>query len=67
MMNLEGAKEEEKKNIMEGLSLAKVSEMIDILIEKEDMKELKLLKDHLIQYKTEVEQKIKQKKKIEHE
>ena len=67
MMNLEGTKEEEKKNIMEGLSLTKVSEMIDILIEKEDMKELKILKDHLIEYKTQVEQKIKEKKKIEHE
>ena len=67
MMNLEGTKEEEKKNIMEGLSLTKVSEMIDILIEKEDMKELKILKDHLIEYKTQVEQKIKEKKKIKHE
>ena len=67
MMNQEGTKDEEKKNIMEGLSLTKVSEMIDALIEQEDMKELKLLKDHLIKYKTEVEQKITQKKKIEHE
>lgn len=48
---------------MEGLSLTKVSEMIDALIEQEDMKELKLLKDHLIKYKTEVEQKITQKRK----
>ena len=67
MMNSEGTKEEEKKNIMEGLSLTKVSEMIDTLIEKEDMKELKILKDHLIKYKSEVESKIKDKKKIEHE
>ena len=67
MMNPEGTKEEEKKNIMEGLSLTKVSEMIDTLIEKEDMKELKILKDHLIKYKSEVEDKIKEKKKIEHE
>ena len=67
MMNPEGSKEEEKKNIMEGLSLTKVSEMIDTLIEKEDMKELKILKDHLIKYKSEVEDKIKEKKKIEHE
>ena len=67
MMNSEGTKEEEKKNIMEGLSLTKVSEMIDTLIEKEDMKELKILKDHLIKYKSEVEDKIKEKKKIEHE
>ena len=67
MMNQEGTKEEEKKNIMEGLSLTKVSEMIDTLIEKEDMKELKILKDHLIKYKSEVEDKIKEKKKIEHE
>ena len=38
-MNAEGTKEEEKKDIMEGLSLTKVSEMIDSLIEQEDMKE----------------------------
>ena len=67
MMNQEPPKEEEKKDIMEGLSLTKVSEMIDTLIEKEDMKELKILKDHLIAHKTEVEKKIKEKKKIEHE
>lgn len=67
MMNAEGTKEEEKKDIMEGLSLTKVSEMIDSLIEQEDMKELKILKDHLIKYKSEIEQKIKDKKKIEHE
>ena len=66
-MNAEGTKEEEKKDIMEGLSLTKVSEMIDSLIEQEDMKELKILKDHLIKYKSEIEQKIKDKKKIEHE
>ena len=62
MMNQEPTKEEEKKDIMEGLSLTKVSEMIDTLIEKEDMKELKILKDHLIAHKTEVEKKIKEKK-----
>ena len=67
MMNLEERKEEEKKNIMEGLSITKVSEMIDTLIEKEDMKELKILKDHLVQYKGEIEKKIKEKKVIEHE
>ena len=66
-MNQEPTKEEEKKDIMEGLSLTKVSEMIDTLIEKEDMKELKILKDHLVSYKTEVEKKIKEKKIIEHE
>ena len=66
-MNQEPTKEEEKKDIMEGLSLTKVSEMIDALIEKEDMKELKILKDHLVSYKTEVEKKIKEKKIIEHE
>ena len=67
MLNLEDRKEEEKKDIMEGLSLTKVSEMIDLLIEKEDMKELKLLKDHLVKYKSEVVKKIKEKKNIEHE
>ena len=67
MMNQEGQKEEEKKDIMEGLSLTKVSEMIDTLIEREDMKELKILKDHLIKYKSEVEGKIKENKIIEHE
>ena len=61
-MNQEPTKEEEKKDIMEGLSLTKVSEMIDTLIEKEDMKELKILKDHLVSYKTEVEKKLKKKK-----
>ena len=65
-MNEEPAKEEEK-DIMEGLSLTKVSDVIDALIEKEDMKELKILKDRMIKYKEEVECKIIDKKPIEHE
>ena len=65
-MNEEPAKEEEK-DIMEGLSLTKVSDVIDALIEKEDMKELKILKDRMIKYKEEVESKIIDKKPIEHE
>ena len=65
-MNEEPTKEEEK-DIMEGLSLTKVSDVIDALIEKEDMKELKILKDRMIKYKEEVESKIIDKKPIEHE
>ena len=66
-MNQELTKDEEKQSLMEGLSLTKVSEMIDTLIEQDNMKELKLIKDHLIKYKEEVESRIKLKKKIEHE
>ena len=63
----EEIKEEEKANILDGLSLTKVSDIIDSLIEKEDMKELKILKDRIIKYKEEIENKIKDKKPIEHE
>ena len=63
----EQGNEEEKINLMEGLSLTKVSDVIDALIEKEDMKELKILKDRMIKYKEEVESKIIDKKPIEHE
>jgi len=65
-MNEEPVKEEEK-DIMEGLSLTKVSDVIDALIEKEDMKELKILKDRMVKFKEEVESKIIDKKPIEHE
>ena len=57
-MNQELTKDEEKQNLMDGLSLIKVSEMIDTLIEQDNMKELKLIKDHLIKYKEEVENRI---------
>ena len=66
-MNEEMNKEEEKANIMEGLSITKVSDIIDSLIEKEDMKELKILKDRIIKFKEELENKIKDKTIIEHE
>ena len=66
-MNEEDVKVEEKPNIMEGLSLTKVSDVIDDMIEKEDMKELKILKDRLIKYKEEIENKIVDNKPIEHE
>ena len=66
-MNEEVNKDEEKPSIMDGLSLTKVSDIIDSLIEKEDMKELKILKDRIIKYKEEIEKKIKNKKVIEHE
>ena len=66
-MNEEMNKDEEKQSIMDGLSLTKVSDIIESLIEKEDMKELKILKDRIIKYKIEVENKIKDKKVIEHE
>jgi len=59
--------EEEKINLMEGLSLTKVSDVIDSLIEKEDLKELKILKDRLIKFKEDLEKKIIDKKPIEHE
>ena len=61
-MNEEVNKEEEKTSVMDGLSLTKVSDIIDTLIEKEDMKELKILKDRIINYKGELENKIKEKK-----
>ena len=60
-------KEEERTNIMDGLSLTKVSDIIDSLIEQEEMKELKILKDRIIKYKEEIENKIKEKVPIEHE
>ena len=66
-MNEETNKEEEKANIMEGLSITKVSDIIDSLIEKEDMKELKILKDRIIKFKEELVNKIKDKTIIEHE
>jgi hypothetical protein len=66
-MNEDINKDEEKPSIMDGLSLTKVSDIIDSLIEKEDMKELKILKDRIIKYKGEVENKIKENKVIEHE
>ena len=50
MMNQELTKDEEKQSLMEGLSLTKVSEMIDTLIEQDNMKELKLIKDHFQKY-----------------
>ena len=59
--------EEEKINLMEGLSLTKVSDVIDSLIEKEDLKELKILKERLIKFKEDLEKKIIDKKPIEHE
>ena len=37
-MNEELTEEHEKEKIMEGISLTKVSEIIDSLIEKEEMK-----------------------------
>ena len=63
----EQGNEEEKINLMEGLSLTKVSDAIDSLIEKEDLKELKILKERLIKFKEELEKKIIDKKPIEHE
>ena len=63
----EEIKDEEKGNLLDGLSLTKVSDIIDSLIEKEEMKELKILKDNIVKYKEEVENKIKDKKPIEHE
>ena len=63
----EEIKNEEKASIMDGLSLTKVSDIIDSLIEQEDMKELKILKDRIIKYKGEIENKIKEKIPIEHE
>ena len=63
----EEIKDEEKASILDGLSLTKVSDIIDSLIEKEEMKELKILKDNIIKYKEEIEKKIKDKKPIEHE
>ena len=63
----EEIKEDEKTSIMDGLSLTKVSDIIDSLIEKEEMKELKILKDRIIKYKEEIEKKIIDKKPIEHE
>ena len=63
----EEGNEEEKINLMEGLSLTKVSDVIDSLIEKEDLKELKILKERLIKFKEELEKNIIDKKPIEHE
>ena len=59
--------EEEKVSLMEGLSFTKVSDAIDSLIEKEDLKELKILKERLIKFKEELEKKIIDKTPIEHE
>ena len=63
----EEIKNEEKSSIRDGLSLTKVSDIIDELIEKEEMKELKTLKDRIIKYKKEIEKEIKDKIPIEHE
>ena len=63
----EEIKDEEKVSIVDGLSLKKVFDVIDSLIEQEDMKELKILKDRIIKYKGEIENKIKEKVPIEHE
>ena len=59
--------EEEKINLMEGLSLTKVSDVIDSLIEKENLMELKILKEKLIKFKEELEKRIIDKQPIEHE
>lgn len=65
--NYKEDKDDGKENLLNGLTIQKVSERIDHLIETENMKELVILKERMLKYKKEIEEKINLKKPIEHE
>ena len=65
--NYKEDKDDGKENLLSGLTIQKVSERIDNLIETENMKELVILKDRMLKYKKEIEDKINLKIPIEHE
>ena len=56
--NYKEDKDDGKENLLNGLTIQKVSERIDHLIETENMKELVILKERMLKYKKEIEEKI---------